>query len=165
MIFFLHLQHGHCHTTKGKNGWEREPRSLLPFGNHSVSGTSAHTVPGAPDNIISYHRRGEIPPVDIPRIPAKGISGVGRDLMETASSKFRGSASRSGVISTFSHSLSSPLLTITAKTLCLFRRLTGWYSTGTGLNRSAEPARRPRPIKWCEEACAAAAAGAAERKH
>lgn len=50
--------------------------------------------------------------------------------MERASSKFRGSAVSSGVISTFSNSLSFPSLAITAKTLQLFHGLTGNIQQG-----------------------------------
>ena len=71
----------------------------------------------------------------------------------TASSKFSGIAVSSGLISIFSNSLSFPSLTITAKTLHLLRRLTGHYSArGPGLNRSTEPAGRPRPIRGRRQA-------------
>lgn len=82
----------------------------------------------------------------------------------TASSKFSGIAVSSGLISIFSNSLSFPSLTITAKTLHLLRRLTGRYSTGgPGLNRRAEPAGRPRPIRGRQQAYPAWAR--ASRRH
>lgn len=112
--------------------WELKKKRRNPalFEKHSLSCRSqTHIVSIALDNIISHHLRGEVP-ANIMGKPCEGVGeGVG-DLMETASSKFRGSAVSSGVISTFSNSLSFPSLTITAETLHVFHRLTGDIQQG-----------------------------------
>lgn len=58
----------------GKIGREE---TLALFENHSLSGSQTHTVPSAPDNIISHHLRGEIP-ANIMGNPEKELGGGGR---------------------------------------------------------------------------------------
>lgn len=111
--------------------WELfKKRNPALFEKHSLPCRSqTRIVSIALDNIISHHLWGEVPANSMGK-PCEGVGERVGDLMETASSKFRGSAVSSGVISTFSNSLSFPSLTITAETLHVFHRLTGNIQQG-----------------------------------